>query len=502
MRIPTLEPPGYYPVNMLLLALVAGTGALRFDAYTIPGLNVTAVGNLTGDRIANFRTLRIDADPQPDILFADRVLFASESGFAERPGSRTPFADWAAEIDTYNRDVYVRTDNALAVFRFEGSRWTTVAQHAVAWPHNPDREMRDAAPPAVPVFRRFLYPLEDSEEPLVAVPYFDGLHLFQINAEGYREWPSLPIFPEPLYTPEMPSGGPDEPPLAAAWRYRMLLEPERVTVWAYNYQWANRVHYQVRSYRLERTDGPLRARPLNITPLPTLPAGLEPLALNNDEQYDFAAGASEPAQGGLIPVPAFVTRVSTDGGHTIQRFETRGWRPNSAFADINGDQRLDIVTETAGLLRSGPRETLNRWLTLLRLPHKIAVHLQQDNGHFPEKPDITHETLIRLPSPPIRNDEFFHRYRWGELISLVGDYNGDGKRDLAIQTRPSRIEIRLNTGNGFEKVPLEIDVPPMSVFVPYDVDGDGRSDLVLSAQTAGKPPDATITNVLLSREGI
>jgi hypothetical protein len=476
-----------------LVLILAAAGTLQFDAVDIPGLQVYYAGNLTGDRVANFRTIRINADTQPDLFFADRVLFATENGFTETPLSHPPYADWDAEIDVHDRNVYVRTRDGVSIFRLEGSAWTRVAQHAIAWP-NPDPQA-DLMPERRPiegtgtVLRRFLY-IPDSGVPMIALPYFDGLHLYHITADGYREWPALDIFPEPTYVPDTLGRDPDAPLPPAAWRFRMLIEADRVTVWSPRYLWDNRVRYVVDAFRIEQTGDQIRARSLNAMPLPDLPAHFEPVRLNNDATFDFAGGQTGKIPAGIFPIPTYTTQVITAAGPGIQQFQARGWRPNAALVDVDGDGRTDIVVETAGLLRSGPRETINRWLTMLNLPHRVAVHLQTESATFPNKPSFTTDMDIRLPSPPVRNDEFFHRYRWGELVSLLGDYNGDGMADLAVQSRPNRIEIRLNTGNGFERDPLVIEVPRMSLFTPYDVNGNGRSDLVITAPSndADAPP--------------
>lgn len=77
--------------------------------------------------------------------------------------------------------------------------------------------------------------------------------------------------------------------------------------------------------------------------------------------------------------------------------------------------------------------------------------------------------------------------------SLIGDVNGDGKPDIvAVNYASPSISVLLNNGAGEFKPPLIFRIPPMgSTFFPFDVlpannaiaadlNGDGKTDLVLS----------------------
>ncbi|MCX5758458.1 MAG: VCBS repeat-containing protein, partial [Candidatus Hydrogenedentes bacterium] len=63
---------------------------------------------------------------------------------------------------------------------------------------------------------------------------------------------------------------------------------------------------------------------------------------------------------------------------------------------------------------------------------------------------------------------------------LTGDFNGDRRHDLLVQDRIDRLAIYLSGSSGFGTVAdATIAVEPNARFAACDVDGDGRSDVVV-----------------------
>jgi len=96
----------------------------------------------------------------------------------------------------------------------------------------------------------------------------------------------------------------------------------------------------------------------------------------------------------------------------------------------------------------------------------------------------------------------FRRYQAGELVNMTGDFNGDGFRDALVRDRSDRLVLFL-LGNGeFPARPAgDLEVQPEWQFAVTDVDGDGRSDVVIRRIDPEDGDDLGQTRVFLTREG-
>ena len=72
------------------------------------------------------------------------------------------------------------------------------------------------------------------------------------------------------------------------------------------------------------------------------------------------------------------------------------------------------------------------------------------------------------------------RYAESDLAALAGDFNGDGRPDLAVQDRPDRLAVFLQKDGAFGREPdATLQTQPDWRFGITDIDLDGRSDLSL-----------------------
>ena len=98
----------------------------------------------------------------------------------------------------------------------------------------------------------------------------------------------------------------------------------------------------------------------------------------------------------------------------------------------------------------------------------------------------------------------------GPIAIAIGDFNGDGKPDLAVVNQncqagcgPGSVSILLNLGNGIfqTSVPYTTGTDPVSI-VAGDFNGDGKIDLaVANGITSGQPVAGTISILLNNGDG-
>jgi hypothetical protein len=206
--------------------------------------------------------------------------------------------------------------------------------------------------------------------------------------------------------------------------------------------------------------------------------------LNQDSVPDYAGGRWDVSGSSAVPIPIYETWASTDGGETfhIERVPAfQHARPLCSFVDFDGDGALDLVTESTPFHARGPRESLNRYLTESRLQHRVQVR-RQDAGAFTRGPVVTKELSIELGAPPISGGKMLDRYRAGQIVNLTGDLDGDGFRDLVVRSSATALEVFLaRDWEGFTTdAAATITIPEHADFSVADINGDGRSDVLVA----------------------
>ncbi|MDR3638454.1 MAG: VCBS repeat-containing protein [Isosphaeraceae bacterium] len=130
--------------------------------------------------------------------------------------------------------------------------------------------------------------------------------------------------------------------------------------------------------------------------------------------------------------------------------------------DLDGDKTNDIAVVNNGRSRID-----------LLLSSKKAE--SPDAGaEKPEINEVPNDRRMRLVSVPVNK----------EVVSLqAGDFNGDGKPDLAFYGTPAEITVLYNEGNGRFGSPLRINsgeaIESGTALAVGDLDRDGRDDLAL-----------------------
>ncbi|MDQ3524047.1 MAG: VCBS repeat-containing protein, partial [Chloroflexota bacterium] len=196
-----------------------------------------------------------------------------------------------------------------------------------------------------------------------------------------------------------------------------------------------------------------------------------------------------------------------------------GYRPVT-YGDYNGDGKLDLVlarvTDRTLLLWRGDgngfteapiRDYTPGWQVVrdFSLVASLSGPYVRGDVNGDGKGDLAFFGLNNDVSSPGAPGQYFYRVMDGPRIEstsatlslrcsnarpvAAGDFNGDGKTDFVFDNHPKifardcalpETYVRLSAGDGFTEVALPHPAPGWSIVGAGDVNGDGRSDLVLN----------------------
>ena len=485
-------------------------GSLLFVEQNLPGIQVSPPSPLSGTVETNFRHADIDRDGLLDLVFPDAVCFQRDGQFPRDARQPLPNLQEPACADLWGDSLYVRYADRIEIVRWVDGQWQRPLIQPIKWPQSPLAD-KGTWPGNRPVsglrFTRFLYDLDADGSPEWVLPAEDGLHIYRRSDQGYIETARLDVFP-PLTVARMTrqSLWPPEtrrilfPPREMVCRF--ILEGTHITSITREDLPAMRVRYHVKRCSIDPKNA-FAVLPDSVQEDTTdpMPSYMHPCRLNNDDLLDYAGGDWELAETSVLPVPVFETAASFDAGKTIQTIRTESFRPQCSFVDFDGDGRHDMVTESTGLFDGGIRESVSRFLTSRTVEHEVHVHLQLPERVFSKHPDIRARFSVHLDAPPYRNSDFFQRYQSGEIIDVTGDFNADARKDIAIQDAPDRLAIYLNTAGALQSRPdATITLCEGCRFAVVDVDGDGRSDIVIRDYDPASSDATDRSRVYFARE--
>ena len=162
-----------------------------------------------------------------------------------------------------------------------------------------------------------------------------------------------------------------------------------------------------------------------------------------------------------------------------QVFRKNDWVNSIPVVDVDGDGCLDLVL---GYSKFDSREGYRKAFTAKQLDFTLHLRFYRPGEGFPEKPDCDVDLLISLDHPSI--DLTYPRGRYFEtFVNLLGDFNGDGRRDLLVRDRADRISVYpfVSRQAGFAKTAGASFryTDPIDQLQIADLNNDGVSDLIL-----------------------
>jgi hypothetical protein len=214
--------------------------------------------------------------------------------------------------------------------------------------------------------------------------------------------------------------------------------------------------------------------------------------LNGDGLVDFVTGV-RGMDPGIIPgtvsgkVIVRIFLAGADGKLPAEAqylFRKSDWIASVPLVDIDGDGFYDLVL---GYNSFDTREDIMRSLEAKEFSHSLRFHFY--DGGFRERPDCQRDVTIHSE----RRGVFLSMSReWylASAISVDGDFNGDGRRDLVVRDRSGGASVYFfrSRAAGFSvKADLVFDgLDSVERFVIADLNHDGASDLVVIGSAADK----------------
>ena len=138
--------------------------------------------------------------------------------------------------------------------------------------------------------------------------------------------------------------------------------------------------------------------------------------------------------------------------------------------DLNNDNRPDLIQPE---VKMGIKSVVSM-LLMKKFDINFLVYLNRGNGLFPTEPDYSTKVGFKI--------DFTRRGGSASpLIEFEGDYNNDGRKDLAVGTKEDELSVFFGDKHKvFTKKPqIQETVKTSSYVAAKDFDGDGKTELLL-----------------------
>jgi hypothetical protein len=222
--------------------------------------------------------------------------------------------------------------------------------------------------------------------------------------------------------------------------------------------------------------------------------------INKDGNVDFIKNTwlQEPwflpgTYSGKVLVRIFLSQANrTMPDEPTFVFRKNDWTSSIPIVDLDGDGFQDIVLGYS-LMRG--REDVRKSMTAQRLDHYLRIHFYE-NGGYHERPHCQKDLAIHIGHHGVHLS-ISRRHYLQTQMSVAGDFDGDGDRDLLVKDRQDKASVYffISRKKGFSRrADMYFDnIERVEQFIVDDLNEDGISDLVV----VGPKKDAF--KVLLSK---
>lgn len=168
----------------------------------------------------------------------------------------------------------------------------------------------------------------------------------------------------------------------------------------------------------------------------------------------------------------------------LAAFRKNDWSPWVPAGDLNGDGEPDLLL---GYLRFRGRDDLVTLLQTCAMNVSLRTYLSRPDGYRTE-PDSDRDVMVSVERVQVqfafdKMATLIRRY-----LSIEGDFDGDGKRDLLLRNSDENLSIFLYEADrhDFSREPAAVfTVERANELHVLDLNGDGRSDIVVPR--SGRP---------------
>jgi len=430
----------------------------------------------------------LDGDNLQDAVLVDglklSIFFQDPKGFTQRPYQlyqleERPCLIWSARLGRIGESLLLMTSEGVTALDFTNRNAPPIRRQII--------KQKTVVPEALKEPQVKYFPLSvrtAGEWPLIMVPVADGFQIWQ-QRNGWRQAQIIEQAVENHIRPLVDSSG-----YSQSFGLNVSLGDingdGREDLMVMRNDAGGIEHYAL---YLQRPDGLFSPEPAyGYTNQSDWHSALSWVDINGDGKVDLIKSTFldelffvPGMRSGKVLVGAYLAdehgRIPVEPQYIFRKHD---WSSALPVVDVDGDGLMDMVV---GYIPINPREA-RKAITGQQIDFNLKFYFFRPGSGFLKEPDCQRDLLLHF-----NNELFFtaeRRLYYEQFISLNGDFNGDGKKDLLAKDHKDEISVYffISREKGFSpEADLRFKCPePMDWWEVKDLNGDGVSDLVIKLQ--------------------